>query len=132
MNLDDLSELGRIAESRVGNYWPHPHEIQLRLHRLATVYELDASVCEANNAAPADCIHIGKDLTCSANGIRFPIKILTWPIAVWTGRGKYRKKAVEIVELIVDNMKFDADAFCVAAKKGWAYEGRRRKRTSEF
>ena len=126
MKDSDFESLGHIVKSRVGNYWPHPHEIQIQLHRLGAVYEL--------SSAPKDCIHIGKDLTCSISNIRFPVKILTWPVAVWTGRGKYRKKAVEIVELIVDSMEFDEGAFCIAARKGWAYEGasKRRKRTSEF
>jgi len=126
-----FAPLGNILIDRETTYWPHPREIQLQLKQLGRVYEL--------SAAPADCIHIGRDLVCSAHGVRFPIKILTWPVAVWTGRGKYRKKAVEIVELIVDMDLIERasrhdeirDAFCSAAQKGWAYDGasKRKKRT---
>ena len=136
--MNDLfAPLGNILINRETNYWPHPREIQLQLHKLGCVYD---AACGAS--IPANCIHIERDLVCSVNGVRFPVKILTWPVAVWTGRGKYRKKAVETVELIVDvDMieradRYDEihDVFCLAAIKGWVYEGasKRRKVTSAF
>lgn len=134
MLADLLQPLGNILINRETDYWPYPREIKLQLHRLGIVYE--------RSAAPADCVHIGRDLICYVADVRFPIKILTWPVAVWTGRGKYRKKAVEIVELIVDidlierGSRHDEvhDVFCLAAAKGWAYDGasKRRKVASEF
>ena len=135
--MDDLfSSLGRIIINRETTYWPYPREILLQLHRLGTVHEL--------NAAPADCIHISSikfGLTCYVkNIVRFPIQILTLPVMTWCGRGKYRRKAIETIELIVDmdlieRTSADIDRFCSAAQKGWAYEGaskRRKKSASAF
>ena len=132
MDLSDLfAPLGRIIINRETTYWPFPREILLQLHRLGHVYELDA--------APADCIHIDSvrfGLYCYVKDIvRFPIQILTLPVMNWCGRGKYRRKAIETIELIVDVdliESADIDVFCSAAQKGWAYEGasKRRKRSA--
>ena len=131
--LGDLfSSLGRILIDRETDYWPHRHEILLQLHKLGHVYE--------TVAAPADCIRISSirfGLTCYIKDVvRFPIQILTLPVMAWCGRGKYRKKAIETIELIVDldmieRTGADVDLFCAAALKGWAYEGasKRRKRS---
>jgi len=131
--LDDLfAPLGRIIINRETTYWPYPREILLQLHRLGHVYELDLSL--------ADCIHIDSvrfGLTCYVKDIvRFPIQILTLPVMTWCGRGKYRRKAIETIELIVDmdlidRTSADIDVFCSAAQKGWAYEGasKRKKRS---